>query len=195
MYYHIIKNGNDMKNDIRDSRRVFKTELIEKWRTGTNRVLEESDIKALKAKYAKALAGYLKANGYDASVLKTDNDILDRARAYAIEQAKIATFHADNVIADILNDWSRATSDRGAVGKTIGAVLEAVMPFKKTPANILTQGVEYSPLGLLKLASQIHNQAGATAYIDTISKTLTGSGILLLGIALKSAGVLIGQKD
>lgn len=185
----------DMKNDIRDSRRVFKTELIEKWRTGTNRVLEESDIKALKSKYAKALAGYLKANGYDASVLKTDNDILDRARAYAIEQAKIATFHSDNVIADILNDWSRATSDRGAVGKTIGAVLEAVMPFKKTPANILTQGVEYSPLGLLKLASQIHNQAGATAYIDTISKTLTGSGILLLGVALKSAGVLIGQKD
>ena len=185
----------DMKNDIRDSRRVFKTQLIEKWRTGTNRVLEESDIKALKSKYAKALAGYLKANGYDASVLKTDNDILDRARAYAIEQAKIATFHSDNVIADILNDWSRATSDRGAVGKTIGAVLEAVMPFKKTPANILTQGVEYSPLGLLKLASQIHNQAGATAYIDTISKTLTGSGILLLGIALKSAGVLIGQKD
>ena len=185
----------DMKNDIRDSRRVFKTELIEKWRTGTNRVLEESDIKALKSKYAKALAGYLKANGYDASVLNTDNDILDRARAYAIEQAKIATFHSDNAIADILNDWSRATSDRGPVGKTIGAVLEAVMPFKKTPANILTQGVEYSPLGLFKLASQIHNQAGATAYIDTMSKTLTGSGILLLGAALKSAGALIGQKD
>ena len=185
----------DMKNDIRDSRRVFKTELIEKWRTGTNRVLEESDIKALKSKYAKALAGYLKANGYDASVFKTDNDILDRARAYAIEQAKVATFHADNVLADALNDWSRATANRGPVVKGLGAMLEAVMPFKKTPANILTQGIEYSPLGLFKLASQIHNQAGATAYIDTISKTLTGSGILLLGAALKSAGALIGQKD
>jgi hypothetical protein len=186
----------NMKHEVEGERQIFKSKLLEGARKLTDKVLEESDNSALKRKYSKALAGYLKANGYDASVLKTDNSILERANEYAIAQAKEATFHADNSVADMLNDWSRSARERGGLGGKIGEVLiESTMPFKKTPANILKQGFEYSPLSLLKLASQVRSRAGANAYIDTISKGLTGSGILALGAWLASRGLLVGKRD
>lgn len=185
----------NMKSDVEDSRQIFKSKLLEGARNLTNNVLEKSDIFALKQKYKKALAGYLKANGYNADVLKTDNAVLDKARAYAIEQAKEATFHADNAIADWLSESSRRAREQGGLtGKVREVLIESIMPFKKTPANILQQGFEYSPLGMFKLISEIGSQEGANAYINTISKALTGSAILALGAWLTSRGLLVGQR-
>lgn len=185
----------NMKHEVEGERQIFKSKLLEGARNLTNNVLEKSDNFALKKKYAKALAGYLKANGYNADVLKTNNSILDKARAYAIEQAKEATFHADNAFADMLSDWSRSARERGGIGGRAGEVLiESIMPFKKTPANILQQGFEYSPLGMLKLVNEVRSQAGANEYINTISKALTGSTILALGAWLTSRGLLVGQR-
>ena len=197
-YESATEGGNkyNMKSEIENARKVFNNKYLEKYRTLTNNVLEGDDIKALRAKYKKALAGYLKANGYDASVLKTNNSILEDARAYAIEQAKIATFHAENNFANLLQKMSDKARESGGVsGKVLETIVESLAPFKKTPANILQQGFEYSPLGMLKLVSQIKSQAGASAYIDTISKSLTGVGLMALGAWLKSMGILVGQRD
>lgn len=132
-----------------------------------------SDTKAVEKKYSTSLAGYLKANGYDASVfdaqaeydalnrakrdgriskqglermedLEPTVDFLEKARDYALSQAEYATFHEDNKVADWL---SKASREAPGVGRFI---IEGVVPFKKTPANILRSGFEYSPFGALK---------------------------------------------
>ena len=197
-YEAATEGGNkyNMKSEIENARKVFNTKVLEKYRTATNNILEGDDIKALRKKYKKALAGYLKANGYDASILNTNSSVLDDARAYAIEQAKIATFHAENKFANLLQKMSDKARESGGVsGKVLETIVESLAPFKKTPANILQQGFEYSPLGLFKLASQINSKAGANAYIDTVSKSLTGTALMGLGAFLSHMGLLVGQRD
>ena len=214
-----------------------------------------SDYGALKSKYTSSLAGYLKANGYDDSVFdaadrfaklqresktrlltaaeQADMDSLskvasdlDKAREYAIKQAEYATFHEDNVVADLLSRASRtARSSDSAVGKAMGYAIEGTIPFKKTPANILRSGVDYSPLGAIdsikKTGKLIYENTGKRAgnladtymkkalngtmkevkktlaadVIESWSKTLTGSGLMALGYYLANKGILHVSDD
>lgn len=186
-----------MKSSIENARRIYNSNLLEGARNFTNNKLEGDDIKAIHRKYTRALAGYLKANGADANIFEQGGELLDKARAYAIEQAKIATFHDDNKVADVLNKWSKDARKMGGVaGKALEMGIESTMPFKKTPLNVLKQGVvEYSPAQLLKAAYQIKTKQDASRWIDSLAKGLTGSTIMALGYALGSAGLLVGQVD
>jgi hypothetical protein len=75
------------------------------------------------------------------------------------------------------------------------------MPFKKTPANILKRGIEYSPVGLLSSISlgavQLRNgDITTTEFIDKLSAGLTGTAIAGLGWFLANSGMIkIGYKD
>ncbi|MBR5993137.1 MAG: zeta toxin family protein [Lachnospiraceae bacterium] len=197
-YEHVAGSSKwTMKNTIENERQIFNNKLLEWARTKTSDKLESDDIKAIKRKYKRALAGYLKANGADASIFNTDSELLSKARDYAIEQAKIATFHEDNSLADILNRASNAMRERGDfVGKAAEIAIESTIPFKKTPLNILKQGVaEYSPASALKAVYHIATKADANVWINDISKALTGSTILMLGWILGRNGLLVGQRD
>lgn len=197
-YEHVAGSSKwTMKNTIENERQIFNNKLLEWARTKTSDKLESDDIKAIKRKYKRALAGYLKANGADASVFNTDSELLSKARDYAIEQAKIATFHEDNSLADILNRASNAMRERGDfVGKAAEIAIESTIPFKKTPLNILKQGVaEYSPASALKAVYHIATKADANVWINDLSKALTGSTILMLGWILGRNGLLVGQRD
>ena len=185
----------NMKSAVEGKRKVFNTKGVEWLKDKVSNQLEQDDIKALKAKYTQALAGYLKANGYGADVLKTDNAILDKARAYAIQQAKIATFHEDSKTANLLNDLERRARESGGLaGKTAEILMESTMPFKKTPINILKQGVQYSPASLISAVYHITTKADANVWIDDLAKSLTGSTIMWLGYLLGKSGLLIGQR-
>ena len=113
---------------------------------------------------------------------------LAKARNYAVEQAKEATFHQASALATALNQFS----NKNGVTKFIS---DAVIPFKKTPVNVAKAGLEYSPAGLAKSAiyDTVQLRKGnitVNQYIDNISKGLTGTGITLLGYALAEAGIL-----
>ena len=154
--------------------------------------LEWEDWVFLNHHYQSALAGYMTANG-----LKSEDmtgETLDKARAYATLEAQKATYRDANAISSKLNQWSRD----GGVG---GFLVDAVLPFKKTPANILRRGIEYSPIGLIKsfatakrdldlYSAWVQNgQKGkmpkgaksATQVIDSLAAGLTGTGIAALG--------------
>ena len=93
------------------------------------------------------------------------------------------------------------------VPKVVSMVVEGILPFRKTPANILVRGVEYSPLGLLKGLADIRNigkKVGkgknkrvltATEVIDNISAGLTGTGLLALGVYLAAQGLIRGHGE
>lgn len=229
------------KDALKKSRSVFKSKVMQLAEKAVDAGI--SDYSAVKKKYSTSLAGYLKANGYDKSIFgaedklkrlknlsetnilsssdrnmmeKLTKDIaeLDKARDYALKQAEYATFHEDNAFAKWLTEASNKAPGPGK------AIIEGVIPFKKTPANILRSGVEYSPLGAIdsikktgkliyentgknagNLADTYVNKKGkevsktlASDVIDSWSKTMTGSGLLALGYYLYDKGVLLDSN-
>lgn len=157
---------------------------------------------------------------------KDIHDQLEKARDYAVKQAEYATFHEPNVIASMLTRGTQALrkGDIKINGKTyhsnvaqgLGYALEGMLPFKKTPANILRSGAEYSPLNAINsvwhTGKLIYENTGkrkgnlddvylnkkgrevekslAADVIDSWSKTLTGSALVWLGYFLKNHGIL-----
>lgn len=192
----------DMESAVKGERRIFKNRLLEGARNFNNNALTAEDNFALVNKYKRALAGYLQSNGKDASIFKStnqaDNALLDRAREYAIKQAQIATFHEDNAIANKLDqhirDWKNSNNK---VAKAIGIAFDAVLPFKKTPANILQQGVwDYNPIQVAKgVRDAIAHSDNPAKAIDEVARGMTGSAILAFGAWLASKGILRAKGD
>lgn len=166
-------------------------------------LLEKEDWFGLKKKYRQSLASYLKANGADSGIFSATDDaskaLLNRARAYAINQAQEATFHETSKLAQNLTEFSQNLKDSGGLaGEFAHAAIESVMPFKKTPVNILKQGIEYSPVGIVKgiasAAKSLKNGSkSASEVIEQMAKGLTGTGLLSLGAYLSSTGLLRGN--
>ena len=79
-------------------------------------------------------------------------------------------------------------------------VAEGIIPFTKTPANILKRGIEYSPVGLVKgiydATTQVKKgKVTASQAIDEMAAGLTGTGIVMLGALLKSLGLIVGGDE
>lgn len=192
---------------IQEGRRIFKSENrtlnklfspIEKASRGNSRLLEAEDLVFFKPHYAYALAQYCKANHISAEAVQSGK-IPDAARAYAIREAQKATYRDTNQFSQIISNLGR-TDRETALGKGLGMVAEGILPFRKTPANILVRGLEYSPLGLLnalKIGVKDVKAGKATAadVIDALSSGLTGTGLLALGFFLAAEGMILGGGE
>lgn len=186
-----VLSGNkydDIRSDINSRRRIFKTLPLEAARKGNSAALEFEDAIFKRITYADALAGYLQANGVTAEQMQNntvDAQFLSRARDYAGQEALKATYQDRNMVSDKVVQITRALGPAG----------EAVLPFKRTPANILVRGLEYSPAGFLKAITydliQVKRgkMTGAEA-IDHIAAGLTGSGLMALGAYLFAQGIV-----
>lgn len=134
----------DLKSEINSRRRVFQSAPLEAVRKGNSNLLELEDAIFKRVTYTDALAGFLQANGVSAEQLRSgqaDSAVLERARAYAGREALRATYQDRQLPCP-------TPVVRGV--RALGPFGEAVLPFKRTPANILVRGAEYSPLGLAK---------------------------------------------
>lgn len=186
----LTENKYNPKSRLENSMRTFKSDTMEntvgKLFDFNDRALEAEDGWGLKAGYKKALADYMTANKLTPENI-TDKQ-LAKARNYAVEQAKEATFHQENQLATLINQLSNKN-------KFAKYTTDAILPFKKTPMNIAKLGIEYSPVGLAKSAvyDTVQLRKGnitVNKYIDNVSKGLTGTGIALVGYALAQSGIL-----
>ena len=201
----LISNGgkyNDsaMANQqIEEGRQIFKTKPLEWARKGNSKLLEKEDMWFAQPHYAYALAQYCKANNITAEQIKKGKAIAP-AREYAIKEAQKATYRDTNAFSQMVSEWGRNRKETNVVKKAFNTVVEGILPFRKTPANILVRGIEYSPIGLLKGLSYDLRQVSkgkmlATEAIDNISAGLTGTGLLTLGIYLASQGLIRGHGE
>lgn len=182
---------------IEDSRKLLPPGL-EQYRRLTNLAMEGGDAIFSKAAYSRSLVGYLKANGVSAEQLAAGNvdpALMEKARAYAIKQAQETTFRDSNQ----LSDWVSKAGRSEDTPKLVKAVGEGLMPFRRTPANVMVRAYEYSPLGLIntavKVAEAAKGKATASDIIEALSKTLTGTGLMALGYWLRDNGLLRGGGD
>ena len=180
----------DVSSEINDRRRIFKAKSLERVRTGNSNLLELEDVVFKRVTYADALAKFLQANGVTAQQLSSgqiDTNLLDRARAYAGQQALKATYQDRNAVSDKVVQLSKMAGPFG----------EAIMPFKRTPANILVRGLEYSPAGLVKsltvdIAKAKQGKMTAAEVIDNVAAGLTGTGLVVAGVITYLLGYVTG---
>lgn len=191
--------GRNFSDDIRDRTRIFKNRVLESARRANFNALEWEDGIFLKNHYIHSLASVLQARGIDVATLDTskpaDMQKLLDARVVAIREAQKATYRDASAFATALNRFSKSN-------KAASLVVESLLPFKKTPANVLKRGVEYSPAQLAlstgRMMKQIyqHIRHGETGdvmrTIDGLASGLTGTGIMTLGMYLASQGLLSG---
>lgn len=165
--------------------------------SGTNKGV--LGVAGLKNNYAWSLAQYLKANGADASIFDATDaqslDLLDRARAHAIQQALINTYHAESKTASAVAKFKADLrgSDNFA-SRVLGDIVEGQLPFVKTPINVAKQSLQYSPLGFVSTAAEGVKVARGTGdvnlMLDHAAASVTGSVLFALGGILAEKGLL-----
>lgn len=144
----------------------------------------------------------------------SETEIAEIAHQLALE----ATFQNDSGIAfgllkardlpKMIGDWRRRkTGDTNAryPAEAIGNVITyGAIPFAKTPANVLQQVINYSPLGLangitkaIKVATRGQNASPQfqRQAVDAIARGLSGSGMMGLGVLLASLGLASGGSS
>ncbi len=194
-----------LTSDIDSKRRIFRTGVLEALRRFNNGALEAEDMMFLKLHYTQSLGKAITARGYTAEFLNSGTKeaakALDSVRAYAVREAQRATYRDANALASALTVISRRAANSKKISvRAAGAMMEGVMPFKKTPLNIVKQGALYSPLGLFDTARQIKSvlkggKVTGADVIDSLSRAVTGTGIIALGMWLRSLGMAAGPGD
>lgn len=184
---------------IEEGRRIFRFKPLEAARKGNSAALEIEDSWFAKPHYVNALAQYCKAHNISADQLRSGK-ALGPARAYAVREAQKATYRDMNAFSNLFSRRFSEQGEFGWVGKLSNTVMEGVLPFRKTPANILARGVEYSPIGLLKgltadlIQVKKGNMTGAEA-IDHISAGFVGTALVGFGFVLAKLGLVRGVGD
>lgn len=126
---------------------------------------------------------------------KTDSptpQMLEQAKKIAEDR----TFQSTNAITRA----GKQIHDALNLGKSFG-LGDFVLPFVKTPANILNKAIQYSPAGLGKAVEEAVNLAKKNgkfdqkAFVDSISRSVTGSGVIMAGYALAEKGVITGTGN
>lgn len=192
----------DTFQGIDKKRTIYKTKILEAARKGNSNLLDAEDAWFCKPAYANALAKWYKANGITAEQLNTGKvpeSTIIKAQTVAIKEAQKATYRDTN-------RFSAMVSRLGKVdNKIASALIEGVLPFKKTPANILVRAVEYSPVGLIKslavdtkkvkayVNGDAENGMSPAQFIDDVSAGLTGTALVGLGVLLASWGLFSGS--
>lgn len=204
-----IIQGNSGKfegiSKINELRRIYKFKPLEGLRKANFAALEWEDGIFLKHHYENALAQIMTARGYTAEFLNSGTSearaALEAARAYAINEAQKATYRDANAAAEAISSAQRKLQNsKYFAGRAAGLALEGVVPFKKTPLNIVKRGIEYSPVGLINgvydMAFNIKSgKTTAAEAIDKLASGLVGTALTVLGMWLASIGLVRGNGD
>lgn len=156
--------------------------------------------------YKMALASFLKARKVDISKPVSEN-VMHLARKYATQEALKATFNDYNKLATALNRMCRKYPG-------FAVAIDAFLPFKSTPMNIVKRAIEYSPAGLIvaigKRASDFSKAMGDYNFavskgleaskpefinaqlIDDASASAAGTAVFIIGMLMRAAGLAIG---
>ena len=160
-------------------KRVFQSDILQALNDITMQGLNLADVPFVKAAYTNSLGQFMKARGL--------TEVTQEAKDYAKRRALEATFKETNEMATILNRLKQKP--------VIGTLVEGAVPFTKTPANITMRAIDYSPGGILKALYDIKAGKTAAQVIEDLSKGLTGTAVMALGMWLRKIGWARVERD
>ena len=197
----------------------FGGKILQKLSDLNSGALEKEDEIFLQSAFVRSLASNLSAKGFDTSIFDSTDEvskaILKNAVDQAVQDAKDATFRSDNLATEILSAIGGIGKDGNVITNAIEAkaakrgknvsgfakklsyiIANGLLPFTKTPANILKTALEYNPIGgVFEAVSRGVKGQGAAAVTDALAKGTVGTGIIGLGWILADAGLVNGSSD
>ena len=176
---------------IDQMRRIFKWNWLEKATKFNSKMLELEDWVFLRMHYARALTNYLTTQKVD--INNISDEVMAKARIFAVKEAQKATFRDANIVAQFLRSSNKFS-------KGLGIAVDAVLPFTKTPMNVVKRGAEYSPAGFVQmlwkgLANIKSGKYSAAEFCDDLGEAFTGTGLMVIGYFLAQNGLLVGAGD
>lgn len=199
----VQSGGRDgFKQQLSDAVRKSPIRALDAAMRFNGNALETEDRLFLYSTFTAAASQYIKAQNIDVNHVTREQQ--GAIVNYATQQAQEATYRDASKLADALNQFAKS-------GWVQQLIVDAVMPFKKTPINIAKRGIEYSPAGFAKGLYHIAQNAvaqhrgeqahvRASVIVDELAKGVTGSMLSLIGFFLAKAGILKvsagdGDKD
>ena len=184
-----IKEGIDPTNlNMRAQGGNFRSKPMKTIERALNYGLNVPDEKAVSYAYERSLRNQMRANG----AKKPTQEMMDIAMQEAMER----TYKDDNWASKISTGLQQAL-DKPTGNLKLGS---KIIPFAKTPANVLKRGMEYTPLGiaegLYKLNKMYKGGPNAPTQRDVsriLGRGLTGTTALVPGMYLADNGILQGQ--
>lgn len=189
-----------IEREIQSKRKMFNGEdVLSRAVQGigdlNSRALDYEDVIFNRAAYVDSFAQALQAKGVTAAEAHAGTRAADveAARAYAIEEAQKATYRNTTALSEALSKMGRYQGDNQVL-RAASFAADAFLPFRKTPANILTTGLDYSPIGLVKgikeaMVDVKSGKCTAADAVDSLASGLTGTGILALGAYMVAQGL------
>ena len=189
--------------DVGGKGRVFQPEFFEMYRNMVDFAMQIGDRPFFEQKYAEELAiinrlGMTKTEMTDDGTTITRKMTEKEMHEEATMRALHRVFQEDNVIVKWLNGLRNENP-------LTDLAVTTLMPFIKTPTNVAMRAIEYSPVGLgaTIVRKMFHGMdAGKPGsisqrdYVMGIGRGLTGSGLMVAGWALASAGIIkFGRED
>jgi hypothetical protein len=110
------------------------------------------------------------------------------------------TFQDNSRLAQLFSGAKKTFNKIGTPDGKFG-VGDLVLKYPKTPANILSRGLDYSPFGFVKgiyegvrplLTGQAFNQK---AFVESLSRAMAGSGLIAAGYTLAKNGIITGKAE
>lgn len=193
---NIVKNNVNVDGGIQAlNKKLFKKEGVqsglETIRNTTYKALDLGDKPFVKENFVERLGSYIKAQG-----IKNIDDIPDDAIELAWEEAMKATYKDNSWAVNAVRGFKKGFESIPVVGKPIS---QAAVPFVQAPGNIAARMVDYSPIrgtkGVIDIISGARkgDQELIRKGIEEFSKGATGTGMVVLGMKLKQAGIITGN--
>lgn len=125
----------------------------------------------------------------------------DNIASIAKDYGKYVTLQDDTALSRALSSFKRGANKLTTGSKEFG-LGSIVLPFAKTPANLLMRAIDYSPLGFAKAIIQsgdilLRRNTDLTRadVIQSVTRALLGSGLGGVGLWLANKGVLRGESS
>lgn len=205
--YSTIRGGSkyNLAQGLEAARRTYGESLggrvLQKLSDLNSTALEKEDQFFLESAFVRSLSSNLSAKGFDTSIFSATDEVsqavLKNAVDQAVQDAKEATFRADNAISRMLGKVSNLGDKKGNLGEKIGYIIgNGLLPFTKTPANILKTSLEYNPVGgVVEAVYRGKTGKGSAAVMDALAKGTVGTGVIGLGWWLADSGLVQGAVD
>ena len=192
--------------DLSHNNRTFNNEWLQAYKNIVDFAMQVGDRPFWEQCYTEELAvikrlgtkipDTQRVDGREVKVLR--DMTLEEMKTEAAVRATERVFQEDNNIVSAINGARRESP-------MIDLMITSIMPFLKTPTNVASRMMQYSPIGLARAIIQYglwdgKRNGGANfdqrKFVMNLGRGLTGTGVAVVGALLASLGVIQpGRED
>ena len=201
-----VDTGHGSGFDLNHNNRTFNNEWLQAYKNIVDFAMQVGDRPFWEQCYTEELA-VIKRLGtkipdtqrVDGRKVKVLRDMtLEEMKTEAAVRATERVFQEDNNIVSAINGARRESP-------MIDLAITSIMPFLKTPTNVASRMMQYSPIGLARAIIQYglwdgKRNGGANfdqrKFVMNLGRGLTGTGVAIVGALLASLGAIQpGRED